>query len=459
MKRNTHHIIYTVLFSILLTTSGAMASTGRSDDGSSRSYHLADHYLVTYNGSEAAFRFQMRTLGCSVDAVWSAINVARISGVVPSDIAVLHETAQIGDFARDVSVNWVNTLSADLNVRVQAAAEATAAVTPADAEFYEVQWGLQQIDVVDAWKVTRGDRSVRVGILDTGISPDHVDLKGRYDLDASINLSSSNPEDSRDVIDRHYHGTHVSALIASNNLGVASVAPEVTLVGVKVLDDKGYASFANLIAGVMYAVDVADVDIINLSVGGTGNIEEVEILSEMLHAAVDYAERNGVIVVAAAGNETMDLRTEASHNFVVTDEAGTILVSATAPSMEPGSESIACYSNYGSGIVGLAAPGGSIDCADGAFASMSDMVLSAMAPAVARRLGLKNPEGWYMFSAGTSMAAPIVSGVAALVKSANPGMDAAGVCEKLKASADDLGTPGPDQQFGSGRVNAASAVR
>ncbi len=416
-------------------------------------------YLVRYSCDETYFRFALGALGGTVENLWPELRVANISNLTDDQVTELAGKSFILRLVRDVVVHWVNALSPNLNVRVQAAADATAIAKPSDAEFYDIQWGLQQIHAGDAWKISRGNRAVRVGILDTGISPDHVDLAGKYDLDASINLSASDRKNPQDYIDRHYHGTHVSALIASNNLGVASVAPDVTLVGIKVLDDEGNASFATLINGIMYAVDKAHVSIINLSLGGVGELLTYRHHAEMLHQAIDYAESSGVVVIAAAGNNSMDLREDMLRTFVTTDEAGTLLVSACAPASPDGAVDLACYSNYGAGLVSLAAPGGSIDCAEGSYASMSDMVISAMAPAVARRLGLKNPTGWYMFSSGTSMAAPIVSGVAALVKSVHPEMRPSEIVNRLEATADDLGPVGRDSQFGYGRVNAVNALR
>lgn len=459
MKRTIHLSIHVFLLSVLTLAVSLHAEAAQDRAAGGEGIELADHYLVTYSGDEADFRMRMRVLGISVHRVWDAIRIASVHGVQDGVLAALHADERIEAFARDVTLHWVHGVTPTQNVHVQAGLDATSVAAPESAEFYGIQWGLQQIRAAEAWRVTRGSGAVRVGILDTGISPDHVDLAGKYDLDASVNLSASNAADRRDFIDRHYHGTHVSALVASNSRGVAGVAPDVTLVGVKVLDDEGNASFCHLIAGIMYAVDEADVDIINLSVGGTGTMVGTDILSGMLHAAIDYAERNGVVVVAAAGNEGVDLGGGALHNYVVTDETGTILVSATAPDVEDGTERIACYSNYGDDIVGLSAPGGGLDCAQGSYTSMTDMVISALAPAVARRLGLENPESWYMFASGTSMAAPMVTGVAALVKSANPGMDPAGICEKLRESADDLGRSGPDGRYGSGRVNASGALR
>ncbi|MCB2203873.1 S8 family serine peptidase [bacterium] len=461
MKRTLSTSLYIGLFFLSLIALEGTLDAAPVHDGDGNGYQVTDHYLVKFEGDEAGFRLRMRAMNCKVDEVWPQIRIACISDVKDAMIPLIMEEQTLEEFVRDVSVDWVNAISSDINVTVQAAGTSTdgSLRSGEDAEFYDIQWGLQQIKASEAWKSARGDRSVRVGVLDTGISPDHVDLKGKYDLDASINLSASNPADKRDFIDRHYHGTHVSALISSNNLGVAGIAPDITLVGVKVLDDEGRASFANLIAGIMYAVDVADVDVINLSAGGLGSLSQISTISEMLHAAIDYAERHGVAVVASAGNAGMDLRASSMQSFVVTDEAGTLLVSASGPASARGSEKLACYSNYGSDVVGLAAPGGSIDCNNNAFRSMDEMVISALAPAVAKRMGLRNPDGWYMFSTGTSMAAPLVSGLAALVKSEHPDWDATAICEKLKDSADDLGLPGKDGEFGYGRINAELALK
>lgn len=462
-----------VLAMLLLTTVANAGSRGgafafaspRSNAAVSSNTALSsnaalDHYLVEFTGDAASFRSALESIGGRVESMWDAIRVASISGLTDTQLDAFSKNSFVTRLARDVSVHWVNAISTNLNVHVQAEAENTRSMSPpSGAEFYDIQWGLHQIGAPSAWKHTRGSKAVRVGILDTGISPDHVDLKGKYDLDASRNFSSSNPGDQKDYVDRHYHGTHVSALIASNNFGVASVAPDVTLVGVKVLDDNGNAAFADLIAGIMYAVDFARVDVINLSVGGVGLLTESHHLAEILHRAIDYAASHGIVVVAAAGNDGTDLSSENMRSFITMDEDATIFVSASALAAEDGSETRACYSNHGKGLITLAAPGGSIDCKENSYANLSNMVISAMAPAIAHRLGLRNPDGWYMFSSGTSMAAPIVSGVAALVKSAHPQLSAAAIVARLKKTADDLGSPGRDGEFGYGRVNAEKALR
>lgn len=449
------------LFTVLLFGSSVQANQPISSHNAASGPLVSrdDNYLVSYTCDEEQLIDLTESTDCSIREIWTGIRVASISIPDIESYETLHRSEHVVKLVRDVSVHWVNALRSDLNIRVQAAADNTVTGNASEAEFFGIQWGLQQINAERAWKITRGRKSVRVAILDTGISPDHVDLEGKYDLAASVNLSRSNPADRKDYIDRHFHGTHVSALIASNNLGIASVAPDVTLIGVKVLDDEGYASFANLIAGIMFAVDEAGADIINLSLGGIGNAPMYMELSELLHKAIDYAESNGVLVVASSGNQNIDLHSSGFSNLLITDEAGTLLVGASAPVTDDGEENRACYSNYGSGLVGIVAPGGNIECAEGSYTSMSDMVLSAMAPAVARKLGLANPTGWYMFSAGTSMAAPLVSAVAALVKSVHPEMDAGQLATRIKLSSDDLGTQGVDQEFGYGRINAAHALR
>lgn len=455
--KNGLTVVLFIISATVLTSVDARSEYHRTAPSSSSS--VSAEYLVEFNSDVMYFRMAIESMGGRVNNIWDGIQVAAVSNLSADAAAQLSARTFVVRMVRDVSVHWVNAISPNMNVRVQAAADNTSVMEPSDAEFFGIQWGLQDIDIAAAWNVTRGSSTVRVGVLDTGISPDHVDLKGKYDLDASVNFSASNPADPKDYIDRHYHGTHVSALIASNNFGVASVAPQVTLVGIKVLDDEGNASFARLIQGIMYAVDFAKVDVINLSLGGIGEEDAFADLSEMLHRAVDYAESHGAVVVASAGNDNSNLHTNLLRSFVTTDEAGTILVSATTPGNEDGFVTRACYSNYGDSMITLAAPGGNIDCSDNSYLSMSDMVLSALAPAVARKLGLKNPDGWYLFSSGTSMAAPIVTGSAALIKSAYPGLTPAAIVSRLTDTASDLGQPGRDDQYGFGLVNPAMALR
>jgi subtilisin family serine protease len=415
----------------------------------------SSHFLATYHGDPQVVHASVISFGGSVDFIWPGIGVARLSGLSDRQAERLEHIPGIDLVLRDLSIRWVHALTTDGDYRVQASPDVLKRLGGSmPPEFFDTQWALERIEAPEAWKITRGSSRVRVGVLDTGISPDHIDLAGLYDLSRSRNLSESNRADQNDYFDRHHHGTLVSALIASNGLGIAGVASSTTLVGVKVLDDNGEATFANIIAGIMYAVDDARIDIINLSLGGSAPGEHVQQLGSILQRAVDYAVRQGVLVIASAGNDGIDLHSRSLMISSPDDGRGALFVSATTED----DDLLACYSNYGSNCIAIAAPGGAGNC-DGDEADRDEMVLSALAPAVARRLGLARPDSWYMYASGTSMATPLVTGVAALIKSVHPSASPAVITRMLLGSAKDIGASGRDRYFGGGLVNAARALR
>lgn len=288
------------------------------------------------------------------------------------------------------------------------------------------QWHLPKIGAFTAWDTTMGSSSIRVAVLDTGADLDHPDLVGRIvkQTDVADNDGSAEDDDG--------HGTHVAGIIAAtanNSQGVAGVAPGVSLIIVDVFKlqydaqtnkYKNYATTASIAQGITYAIN-NNADVINMSLGGysTDSVER---------NAVTQAANAGIVVVAAAGNDATSTATYPG------DLDSVICVTATDRN-----DVITSYSNFGS-AKDISAPGG-----DGGIPS--DWILST------------DIDGDYAWMAGTSMATPIVSGVAALILSADPSLSVNDIKNKLYSSATDLGTPGKDIYYGNGRVNAMSAVR
>ena len=154
----------------------------------------------------------------------------------------------------------------------------------------EIQdWGLLMMGVPEAHKHTRG-RGVRVAVLDTGAA-EHLDLEGN--VETAWNTSGSDT-----AIDRAGHGTHVSGIVAalSNGFGVVGVAPEATIVPIKVLDDSGHSGFSAIERGIRKATELG-VDIINMSLGSPVSPPG------SLYQAIQEAASRGIIIVAAAGND------------------------------------------------------------------------------------------------------------------------------------------------------------
>jgi subtilisin family serine protease len=412
----------------------------------------SDKYLVEYS-NEAQMVKSVSTVGGMVVDIMDPIKVAIVTGL-SDDAAEKLETLQGVQFVtRDEVKKWVPTYQEAIIGAKQNFTNPTPSGAPMDAGLYGLQWGLQAIDAPGAWNVTTGSSEIRVGILDTGGSPEHVDLVGKYDLSKCINFSISNPGDPSDWQDRHFHGTHVAGTISTNNIGVAGVAPDVTLIAVKVLGDNGSGSFEDIIRGIIYAADEADCDIINMSLGGYGPRQASGRFLSMIYRAMNYAKSQGALVVCSAGNSSMDM----DHNqniVVVPAEAGSgMAVSATGPLNQQNFDTFACYSNYGNSAISVAAPGGNGDCVNGGFLTPLDGVLSCLAPYVA------GSNAAYAFAAGTSMAAPHVAGVAALVMDAKGNSNPGYVKSRLQNTADDLGAPGNDPYYGKGRINAAAAVQ
>ncbi|GAB4531927.1 MAG: hypothetical protein Kow0063_11870 [Anaerolineae bacterium] len=280
--------------------------------------------------------------------------------------------------------------------------------TPNDPS-YGLQWGLSKIKAPSAWDITTGTSEVIIAIVDTGIDLEHPDLNcpGKLLSGYDFYNNDSNPDDD------HGHGTHVAGIAAActnNATGVAGLAWGARLMPVKVLSSGGTGTYEQVAAGIIYATDHG-ADIINLSLGGSAG-------SDTLFNAVQYAHSRGRLVVAATGNNAGPVLYPAAY-------AAAMAVAATTST-----DQRAWFSNYGP-ETDIAAPGVSI---------------------------YSTFPGSYGYLDGTSMATPFVSGLAALIWSFNPDLPRDQVRGVIESSADDLGTPGKDDYFGYGRINAWRAL-
>jgi serine protease len=325
------------------------------------------------------------------------------------------------------------------------------ASTP-DDEFFESQWHLPMIQADDAWDITRGE-GVTVAVLDTGVAfEDYGPFAQAPDLAGTTFISPHNSVSGNShPNDDDGHGTHVAGTIAQNTdnlIGVAGVAPDATVMPVKVcLVVVGCPSSA-IADGIYWAVDNG-ADVINLSLGGSD-------IAEAVFDALDYAESGGVVVVAAAGNGGDDAIGDPALDYPA---AVSTVISVGAVGFDA---LRAPYSNYGSGegesTLDLVAPGGdtSVDLNEDGYA---DGVLQNTFLHSCDSAPIDFSAFDYCFYQGTSMATPHVAGVAALVLSAHPDLTPAQVREALRCSALDLGEPGDDLEYGSGLVQAVDALR
>lgn len=325
------------------------------------------------------------------------------------DVPIGQENAVIAELRADPMIEYVGRV-----------AFAHSTFTPNDTAF-DQQYGLQTIQAPTAWDIIKG-KGVKVGIIDTGIDLNHVDLQGKVAAGKDF-MSDGDPDAS--VQDKNGHGTHVAGIIsaATNNAkGVAGGCPDCKLIIAKALDGSPGSvarGTTDVISEAIIWATNRGAKVINtsLSVEENGNFT-CEAYME-LKDAIDYAFDKGVVVVAAAGNDG-----NASPHFPAAFE-NVISVANTDKNDQKYKTS-----NYGADWVDIAAPGTDI----------LSTVISQKA---------------YDFMTGTSMASPHVAAVAALLW-ANGAKSNSDVIDRLQASSDNIKGTGNNWKYG--RVNAANAV-
>jgi subtilisin family serine protease len=331
-------------------------------------------------------------------------------------------------------------------------------------------WGLQTIASPAAWDVTRG-AGVVVAISDTGIDPTHPDIAANLWVNPGEVAGNGVDDDGNGYVDDvhgwnfvgddanfaddHGHGTHVAGTVAAvgqNGLGVVGVAFEARVMAVKGLSGSGSGSDSDLADGIVYAVENG-ARVINASWGGNGEAPPV------LQDALDVADAAGVVFVAAAGNSNAEVdytpfvRVDPPRRFYPAAFRKAITVGATDHL-----DAKAYFSNYGVKI-DVVAPGGGDVAPPSKFPERSILSLKAAGAGSAMTGdGDLVVAGSYLRQAGTSMAAPHVSGVAALVLARHPEFLPEQVRQALRAGGDDVDTPGFDLVSGHGRLNAAGAI-
>lgn len=277
---------------------------------------------------------------------------------------------------------------------------------------YKDQWHHKTLGTNAAWTKTMGSKEMVVAIIDDGIDRNHADLKGKI-----VNAYDT-VRNRKNIVPKGEHGTHIAGIIAgsaNNGIGGAGVAPNVKLMPINVFDGE-YANTADIIDAIHFAVQ-HKANIINMSLGDTS-------YSEALNKAVQEAYKKGVLIVAAAGNEG-DMGKNVQRVYPA---AFSHVISVAATDSR---DKRASYSSYHS-TVDIAAPG--------------DDILSTL------------PDGKYGWMSGTSMATPMVTGVAALIWSYEPKLNKSEVEYRLYDSAVDLGAKGKDIYYGNGRLNAKKAL-
>jgi subtilisin family serine protease len=458
---------------VLAITSLALANFGAD--------FASDRFIVKFRDEiqPSVIAGMVHTGRAEIDRLNRHWGIKNISAVFPGPVTQL---------ARQMGLNRLYLFSADQPIDIRTAVRQYAgldAVEYAEPDFcgyalttapndpnYGEQWGFKNtgqmvggrgdpgtpgcdIDAELAWDIERGSRDIIVGNLDSGADIDHEDFVSNYqagvlwhnwaeipgnNVDDDSNgyiddtlgwnfedSTQGHPNGTNNIDDNHGHGTHTTGTIAAhtnNNTGGAGTCWYGQVMAVKVINAQGRFWYSHLCKGIYYAVNNG-ARILNMSLGGTD-------YSPTLESAVNYAWNSGVLPVAAMGNDTLR---DDSIKFYPAGFANVIAVGATANDderMVKNHNGSWMYSMWGSWI-DVTAPGNNI------YSTMRN-----------------NSYDWWW---GTSMAAPHVSGTAALLLSRNPDLTPAELKNIIQATAEDLGEPGFDVYFGHGRINAYQALR
>lgn len=454
----------------------------------------ADTYLVRFKGSgvPAGFAAQVAQLGGEVIFAHAGVGIAAVGGLngaAADQLAVRSDVAAVdADATTEIEVGAGEVESAEPSDAAPASPS-----NPALSAFITRQWNMTAVSAPAAWSAGKqGNASVRVGILDTGIDYLHPDLVGRVDLRASRSFLSA-AENARvqaafpgahPVADLNYHGTHVAATVVSNGYLAAGVGSAATLVGLKVCTPgtaangfRGSCPTSSTLNAILYAAD-AGLDVINMSLGGTFSRRAASARGgdgpsflATINRVMNYANRKGTAVVVSAGNSAIDIDHDGNGYKAYCSAAAVICVSATGPTAGRlvarftgdrighyvgvlDVDALAGYSNYGRSGISVAAPGGN---ALPVWAACSGFTIVVPSLAGCRTRLYTSPRSWrgsVVGLAGTSMAAPHVTGLAAII-AAEVGHNPAQITARLQQSADDLGQPGTDPAYGKGRINVA----
>src|SRR4051794_30406941 len=495
MKKLILPVCLSVAF--LTSTSGLASPLATADSGRTSSAGHADaarpgQYLVVFKGLEAD-RAALRAIadaGGTVVERNSKLGYAYVrtqkagfsrsmtsSGTV---VGVAKERA-IGSVrdsrrARSQDVERLSKERAAAKGRGIADAKGSGTSKVAPEPLANLQWDMRQIGATATGSYARstGSKKVRVGIIDTGIDGSHPDIEANFSKSLSRNFVTDLPAvdgpcehpSCVDPVDEDDdgHGTHVASTIGSpiNGLGMAGVAPNVTLVNIRAGQDSGFFFLEPTLRALTYAGDIG-VDVVNMSyfvdpwlfncldnpADSPAEQMEQRVIRTATQRALNYATHHGVLPVSAMGNEATDLnapttddtspdfpldseRTRTVDNSCITvptESRGVVAVSSTGPSLRK-----AYYSNYGTEQTDVAAPGGDFYDSPTNTGSPQNIVLAAYPKSLAKANGDLNPDGspntpfvvrdckgdvcaYYQYLQGTSMASPHAAGVAALLVS------------------------------------------
>lgn len=298
------------------------------------------------------------------------------------------------------------------------------AATPNDTS-YSKQWGMNRIQAPEAWDTYTGSSTVTVGIIDSGIDSNHPDLSGNINTELAYNVHT-NTAGIANTMDGLGHGTHVAGIVGAkgnNAYGVTGVNWNVSMVPIKISydDTTGHADTNVIINAINYAKNKG-IKICNMSYSfppGTGFLDAVK----------EYGNEGGLLIMSA-GNDGENV--DNIDKYAELNKLGNVIFVASSDTGSGENEKPSGFSNYGTKNVQIAAPG--------------DEIYSTVPV----------EKGSYGNKSGTSMAAPHVTGVAALIKGKYPNLTTAEIKEIILSSADY--SVGMGERVLTGRLNAYRAI-
>lgn len=347
-------------------------------------------------------------------------------------------------------------------------------INTSDELYEKYQWDIKRVtNDGKSFNLQSGNHNVTVGIIDSGVDINHPDLinnflGGKNLVPAGFKDDTSETGDLTDINDRLGHGTNVAGVIAANGR-IKGVAPNIGFKSYRVFNKNGETNATICSSAIISAVNDG-VKVINLSNGAYDlkgkcywtdpntrikyNLGDDMADYSLYKRAINYAIKNGVTVVSAAGNENLDCSNKTDltnylNNLYANDGfhydgltyelpgtiKGVITVSATGKN-----DKLAKYSNYGKNYINVTAPGGDITNSH----EITDMCLTT------------SIDSGYTFTQGTSFSAPKVAAVAALIACEHDDFTPKLIAKKIYKTADKLGA---SNYYGAGMINAYNAIK
>jgi subtilisin family serine protease len=415
-------------------------------------------YLIVYQAravpSDAATRIS--AAGGTLVASYGAIGVAVARSSSDTFRANVKSDRRVADAAS--TARTAVQLNDD---QVTDDAAATTDIPASDTDNLSgLQWDMRQIHTPEAHAITGGSPDVVVGDIDTGIDFTHPDLAPNIDVANSANCVSGAPVPGLAAQDDNGHGTHTAGTIAaaSNGIGIVGVAPNVRIAGIKAGNAAGFFFPEAVICAFMWAGS-RQLDVTNNSyfadpwLFNCKNDPEQRAIFAAEQRAIKYAQSQGVVVVAAEGNQSDDLahptQDETSPDDTVPVVRDITNACAVVPVEVPGVVGVTAngsrmiksfYSSYGVGTVQVIAPGGdsilqpTTDSGRGRILSTWPAGFPCARPVV-------DGAATYCYAQGTSMASPHVAGVAALIASQHPNWSSGAISARITSTADPMACP------------------